>query len=250
MEIKIDFNNEDVRLDRFLKNNCKSNTLSEIFSAIRKGNVKVNGKKKKQDYRLKSEDIVNIMGLNFVLDKKEYISYDKSMVFYEDEDYLIINKPSNIAMHKGTNTDYGLSELFNISFANRLDKKTKGLVIGCKNDKTLRLVTQLIRNNEVTKKYEAICKDNGKYRLNDEFKIENIIDSKKCISYFKVIEIKNGRIKFLVDLKTGRKHQIRIQLSEIGLPIIGDDKYGPYNKEDELMLKCIYISFMDKEFKI
>lgn len=172
------------------------------------------------------------------------------MIFYEDDDYLIINKPKDIAVHKGTNNKKGLAELFNIDFANRIDKKTKGLVIGCKNKKTLRLVTQLIRDNEVTKKYEAICINNGKYKIGDNFRIENIIDGKKSISDYYVKDIVNNKIVFIVSLVTGRKHQIRIQLSEIGMPIIGDDKYGKYNKNDELMLKCIYISFLDKEFEI
>lgn len=250
MQIIIDENNENVRLDRFLKKNCKNNSLSEIFSAIRKGYVKVNSKKSKQDYRLKISDKIEINYLDFKIEEKKYNKYDESMIFYEDDDYLIINKPKDIAVHKGTNNKKGLAELFNIDFANRIDKKTKGLVIGCKNKKTLRLVTQLIRDNEVAKKYEAICINNGKYKIGDNFRIENIIDGKKSISDYYVKDIINNKIVFIVSLVTGRKHQIRIQLSEIGMPIIGDDKYGRYNKNDELMLKCIYISFLDKEFKI
>lgn len=74
MQIIIDENNENVRLDRFLKKNCKNNSLSEIFSAIRKGYVKVNSKKSKQDYRLKISDKIEINYLDFKIEEKNIIN--------------------------------------------------------------------------------------------------------------------------------------------------------------------------------
>lgn len=254
----IDKENENVRLDRFLKNNCKENTLAEIFKAIRKGNIKVNGKKQKENYRLQLGDVLEIQNLNFVEYKKEAKVENKDLIFYEDKNYIIINKPSGISMHKGTKNDVGLAEMFNIDFANRIDKKTSGLVIGCKNKKSLRHVTELIRENKVIKKYIAETKNNGKYRLGDEFTIKNnlkITDNKVLISndglysesHFKVVDLNEKSIVFEVELITGRKHQIRVQLANIGLPIIGDDKYGNYRKEDKLHLICCYIKFDDLE---
>lgn len=259
----IDKENENVRLDRFLKKNCKNNTLSEIFKAIRLGYVKINGKSKKENYRLKLNDIIEIQNLDFKLTEKKIknIKENKKIIFFENDDYLIINKPKNIPMHKGTKNQIGLSEMFNISFANRLDKKTGGLVIGCKNNKSLRHITELIRERKIEKKYIAITKNNGKLKEGDVFTLKNNLkitenkvviskDGLYCESEFKVVKISDKTIKFEVKLLTGRKHQIRVQLANIGLPIIGDDKYGNYNKNDELQLVCKYISFENYVFEI
>ena len=78
----IDKENENVRLDRFLKNNRKENTLAEIFKAIRKGNIKVNDKKQKENYRLQLGDVLEIQNLNFVEYKKEAKVENKDLIFY------------------------------------------------------------------------------------------------------------------------------------------------------------------------
>lgn len=263
MICKIDKDNVDVRLDRFLKKSCKNNGLSEIFSAIRKGKVRINGKKSKENYRLKLNDEIEIQDLDFKMKENKKIDYEyKNLIFYENDDILIINKPKGIAMHKGTDTKKGLAEMFNINFANRLDKKTSGLVIACKNPTSLRHITKLIRENKIIKKYKAISIDNGKYNIGDEFIIENklleinkkvIVSEKGKISKtkFKVIDIKNGKIYFDIELFTGRKHQIRVQLSNIGLAIIGDDKYSnKYKKADDLELECYYLEFDNNKYEI
>ena len=247
----IDKENENMRLDRYLRNNCKENTLSEIFKAIRNGKVKVNGKKSKENYRLCLNDEVQIQDLKFIIKEKKYREYDKNMIFFENEDILIINKPSGIAIHKGTDNEKGLAELFNVDFANRLDKKTSGLVIACKNKRMTRHITDLIRNHKIEKEYIAICKKNKfKYSVGDKFDIDKEIDGKESKTMFEVIGIDKDTITFRVKLFTGRKHQIRIHLSSIGLPIIGDDKYGAYNKKDELKLKCVKLVFDDYIFEI
>ena len=194
-------------------------------------------------------------------------------------------------MHKGTGHSYGLSEVFkkiyqneNINFSNRLDYDTSGLVIGCKNLKFLRYISEKIRNNEVKKKYFAIVHNNNNINIKElkelkkenklNFKIENYLttekngvivsdspiskDSKKSITYFKekkLAHLKNfellkdkKNIVLDVDLVTGRKHQIRAQLANAGLPIIGDSKYG--KKGEKFYLCCYFVSFDNYEFSI
>lgn len=261
MKIKIDKEYENVRIDRYLRKHCKNNSLSEIFSAIRTAKVKVNYKKVSQNYRLSSGDEISISELEFKEIKKEKQNYNNKYIVYEDEELLIINKPSGIAMHKGSGHNKGLSELYNVSFANRLDKKTKGLVIGCKTQNMLRHINYLIRENKVIKKYEAITKNNGKYTVGEIFNIKNRLytgENKVTVSekgkisesIFKVVDVTKDKIIFEVNLITGRKHQIRVQLQNIGLSIIGDDKYGNYKPEDELMLKCKYLEFDNYKFEI
>lgn len=295
---------ENMRLDRYLRKQFKNEPLSKIFSSIRNGDVKVNAKKSKENYRLSLGDILTIKMLKSsekkenkfekIKIKKEDIENYKKMVIFENKDFFIVNKKEKIAMHKGTGHSYGLSEVFkkiyqneNINFSNRLDYDTSGLVIGCKNLKFLRYISEKIRNNEVKKKYFAIVHNNNnnnninikelkelkkENKLN--FKIENYLttekngvivsdspiskDSKKSITYFKeknLAHLKNfellkdkKNIVLDVDLVTGRKHQIRAQLANSGLPIIGDSKYG--KKEEKFYLCCYFVSFDNYEFSI
>ncbi|WP_231724685.1 pseudouridine synthase [Leptotrichia sp. oral taxon 847] len=219
---------ENMRLDRYLRKQFKNESLSKIFAAIRNGDVKVNAKKSKENYRLSLGDVLTIKILktsennenNFekIKIKKEDMEKYKKMIIYENEDFFIVNKKEKIAMHKGTGHKYGLSEVFkkiyeneNINFSNRLDYDTSGLIIGCKNLKFLRYISEKIRNNEVKKKYFAIVQNNNRNvenlkkenKLN--FKIENYLtttkngvvvssspiskDSKKSITYFKEKEL-------------------------------------------------------------
>lgn len=294
---------ENMRLDRYLRKQFKNEPLSKIFSSIRNGDVKVNAKKSKENYRLSLGDILTIKMLKSsekkenkfekIKIKKEDIENYKKMVIFENKDFFIVNKKEKIAMHKGTGHSYGLSEVFkkiyqneNINFSNRLDYDTSGLVIGCKNLKFLRYISEKIRNNEVKKKYFAIVHNNNNNNINIKelkelkkenklnFKIKNYLttekngvivsdspiskDSKKSITYFKekkLAHLKNfellkdkKNIVLDVDLVTGRKHQIRAQLANAGLPIIGDSKYG--KKEEKFYLCCYFVSFDNYEFSI
>ena len=292
---------ENMRLDRYLRKQFKNEPLNKIFSSIRNGDVKVNAKKSKENYRLSLGDILTIKMLKSsekkenkfekIKIKKEDIENYKKMVIFENKDFFIVNKKEKIAMHKGTGHSYGLSEVFkkiyqneNINFSNRLDYDTSGLVIGCKNLKFLRYISEKIRNNEVKKKYFAIVHNNNNINIKElkelkkenklNFKIENYLttekngvivsdspiskDSKKSITYFKekkLAHLKNfellkdkKNIVLDIDLVTGRKHQIRAQLANAGLPIIGDSKYG--KKGEKFYLCCYFVSFDNFKFSI
>ena len=313
-EIIVNSEMEGMRLDRYLRKSFKNEPLSRIFSAIRSGDVKINGKKSKGNYRLLLNDKVIIKNLSIGNIKKNekaenkikklQISQNelekyKKMVIFENEDFFIVNKAEKIPMHKGTGHKYGLSEVFkkiykneNINFANRIDFETSGLVIGCKTLKFLRYISEKIRENEVHKKYFAIV-HNRKFKKKNEFlennfeenkkdfKIENYLttaenrvivsenpvsrESKKSITYFKYINIdklknqkkildllgKNKDVSLLdIELITGRKHQIRAQLADKGLFIVGDKKYGIKDGSDRFFLCCYFLSFDEYKFSI
>jgi len=291
-EYVVDSETEGMRIDRYLKKTFKHEPLSKIFQALRKGDVKVGGKKVKENYRLSLNERISVKYLkaetvsnenkNFKKNKieKKVLDKYKKCVIFENEDFFIVNKEGNIPMHKGTGHKYGLSEIFkeiynseNINFANRLDYETSGLVIGCKTLKFLRYISEKIRNNEVRKKYIAIV--HGIIE-EEEFTIENYLlveengvsvtknktKGKKSITEFRCIgrktsretNVKNsgkiGKTALDINLVTGRKHQIRAQISDYGYPIVGDRKYGKNDKSDILYLCCYYVAFDEYEYEI
>ena len=272
MKYIVDINSENMRLDKFVRKYSEETSLSILFSLIRKGQIKVNGKKSKENYRLQKGDEIYLpesAKINFENKKnvKIYNNSLKEMIVFEDEDIFVVNKPIGVAMHKGDDHEYGLSEMAkeyfksqDVNFSNRLDIKTEGLVIGAKNLKALRLVNEEIREKRVVKKYIAKVKK-GNLKLNDEFISDKkllitnnkVIVSEKgleALTYFKVYKIENNMAFIDIDLKTGRKHQIRVHLSDLGYSIIGDDKYGKYNPKDRLYLKCYRIKFLKYDIEI
>jgi len=291
-EYVVDSETEGMRIDRYLKKTFRDEPLSKIFQALRKGDVKVGGKKVKENYRLSLNEKISVKYLKAEMTSSENKNYKKSKidkkildkfkkcVIFENKDFFIVNKEGNIPMHKGTGHKYGLSEIFkeiynseNINFANRLDYETSGLVIGCKTLKFLRYISEKIRNNEVRKKYIAVV--HGIIE-EEKFTIENYLivgesgvsvtknetEGKKSITEFRCIGRKKsreinvensgniGKTALDINLVTGRKHQIRAQISNYGYPIIGDRKYGKNDKSDILYLCCYYVAFDEYEYEI
>lgn len=274
MEYIIDKEYENVRLDRYLRKNFPDLALTEIFKGIRVGKIKVNGKKSKENYRLQLGDVVKV--LFDVAEKKEEImevsssevDIVKNSIVYEDENILIFNKKENMVMHKGSGHEYGISEIIkgylqnpNFNFVNRIDKSTSGLVIGAKNLVVARELSEEIKERKIDKKYYIVVDgkiDKKEFVIKSYLKKveDRVIElstyedgAKESVSKFKVLKV--GKNKTLLEgtLGSGRTHQLRVQLSSMGYPIVGDPRYGR-SKAKFMYLFSYYVDIKKYNIKI
>ena len=270
----------DSRLDRWFKRKISNVPQSLIEKNLRKGNIKVNGKKEKSSYKLQNKDIVALHNLNFTYSKinkinNKYIATKKDLekstsIFIENnENFAVINKPAGIAVQSGTKTRKNILDILRYTkefngldpyTVHRIDKETTGILIVAKNRKYAQLFTSMFRLRKINKIYLCIVKgemDKSNGTLNDilyyyegEKKIKNI-----AITNYKVIDTNSSYSLLQLNPETGRKHQLRKQLLIHGKPILGDSKYRISdtfkNKKNKLMLHAYKINFSinDKKFK-
>ena len=267
----------DMRLDRFLRNKLGNLPQSLIEKNLRNGKIKLNKKKVKSSFKLKLNDRIAVFNLSFqhklTNDKVKFtpsnttIKENEDLIIDNNEDFIVLNKSSGISVQGGTKSKKNLIDIFSKSkifegakpfSVHRLDKETSGVFIMAKNRKSAQLLTSLFRLRKVHKTYLAIChgeleKNSGEWN-DDLIRYDNkkkIIEKAKTI--YKVLD-KNSNSS-LVEMKpiTGRKHQLRKQLFNIGHPIYGDDKYKLIDSikktNKNLMLHSYQIKFMIKNKK-
>ena len=267
----------DMRLDRFLRNKLGNLPQSLIEKNLRNGKIKLNKKKVKSSFKLKLNDRIAVFNLSFqhkiTNDKVKFtpsnttIKENEDLIIDNNEDFIVLNKSSGISVQGGTKSKKNLIDIFSKSkifedakpfSVHRLDKETSGVFIMAKNRKSAQLLTSLFRLRKVHKTYLAIChgeieKNFGEWN-DDLIRYDNkkkIIEKAKTI--YKVLD-KNSNSS-LVEMKpiTGRKHQLRKQLFNIGHPIYGDDKYKLIDSikktNKNLMLHSYKIKFMIKNKK-
>ncbi|MFW5988564.1 MAG: RluA family pseudouridine synthase [bacterium] len=256
--IEVSSKNQGMRLDKFLATENKKLSRSYIQTLIDEGNVTINGKAYKASYRLKEKDIINLVVPDPKKSKIEAVEMDLDII-YEDQDIIIINKKANLVVHPVpgnwdntlvngllayTKDLSGINGIKRPGIVHRLDKDTSGAIVVAKNDQSHRNLIQQFKNREIKKIYHAIVKG----KLSHE---KGIIDapigrnpverkkmavtkenSKKAVSEFKVLKRYKNHTYLQLKLLTGRTHQIRVHLSYLGHPILGDDKYGKRKTKD------------------
>lgn len=272
MIIYVDENDENTRLDSFLASVTKDLSRSKIQTLIKSGNVKVNEEIKKPSYLIKENDKIE-----FDIPENEAVKIEPENIpleiIYEDDNVLVVNKPSGMLTHPAASQISGtlvnallfkyeqnLSDIngeFRRGIVHRLDKNTSGLLMIAKTNKAHEYLADLIKNHKITKKYRTIVK--GVYP-NDEDIINLPISrhptkphkmtvaegGKESTTIIKVIERFKDATYLDVTLVTGRTHQIRVHLSHKGFPVFNDTLYGAGManvKTDEQVLQSYYLRF-------
>ena len=274
----VDKDYHNSRFDRWFKNNVKNLPQSLIQKIIRLNKVKINKRKIKSSYRVQKGDSVLVYNIEIYKDKTEkkiskFIPSNKEKKTYDDfviennENFIIINKPAGIPVQSGTKAYKNLTDLLKNTkyfdnskpyIVHRLDKETSGILIIAKTREYAQLFTTLFRIRKIHKTYLAMAygkiSNSLKILKDDLITYENgkkIIQ--KAITNLKVI--KSSDLYSFIELNpiTGRKHQLRKQLYNIGHPIVGDDKYYLNRKINTknkfLMLHAYKIKFMINDLK-
>ena len=267
MNIKVNEENVGKRIDSFIPMVQEDISRSMVQKLIEQKNIKVNGKETKHSYKLKLNDEIEI----FVPEAKEINLKAQDIplnVIYEDNDIIVINKPKgmvvhpangnpdgtlvNAVMNKCKDSLSGIGGEIRPGIVHRLDKDTSGAIIVAKNDKAHIALSEQLKNHEVKKTYLAlvrgIIKEN-EATINmpiarskkDRKKMDVDKDGKEAITHFKVLErYKNKYTLLQINLETGRTHQIRVHLSHIGYPIIGDEVYSNGKNEWNVSGQCLH----------
>ena len=269
--VEDDYNNS--RLDKWFKNKIINLPHSLLEKILRQNKVKVNKKKTKSSYRLQAGDLIEIYDISKLkpantkekikyLPKKKEISIYDNYVIENNENFIVINKPTGIPVQSGTKSFKNIIDILKNTryfenskpfIVHRLDKETSGILIIAKNRKYAQLFTSLFRIRKIHKTYLAIVY--GKVDKSIKVMKDNLIyyeNNKKifqkAVSNLKIIKSNEGYSFLELNPITGRKHQLRKQLLEIGCPIIGDDRYFLNDrkkiKTKNLMLHAYKIKFM------
>lgn len=258
---------EGLRIDKYLSSNLDFLSRSYVQKMIQQQNVSVNGKVVKANYVLRLEDEIefqlppntepDILAENIPLN-----------ILYEDSDVIVVNKPKDMVVHpavghySGTLVNAlmyhckdslsGINGCLRPGIVHRIDKDTTGSLIVCKNDFSHEAIAKQLKEHTIVRKYRAICmgvlKEDeytihasiGRHTVDRKKMAVNAKNGKDAITHVKVLERLKNATYIECQLETGRTHQIRVHLSSIGHPLLGDELYGDTKNKFKLQGQTLH----------
>lgn len=252
IKISADYSGE--RIDRYLCGNLENLSRSYIQKLLKSGNILVNDHAVKANYKISEGDEIHVQIPDpEVLDVvPENIPLD---ILYEDDDILVVNKPKGMVVHPspghyehtlvnavmfhcGSNLS-GINGVLRPGIVHRIDMDTTGSLLVCKNDRSHQILAEQLKEHSITRKYHAIVIGNiredtgtvnapiGRHPTDRKKMSTKSPRGKNAVTHYKVLK-RFGEYTYIeCELETGRTHQIRVHMSSIGHPILGDKVYGP-----------------------
>ena len=270
----IDDTYEGERADKLLPLLLEGVSRSYLQGIINEGALMINGKVSKGKVRVKEGDI-----LEFDLPEAESPDIPPQDIpldiLYEDDDVIIVNKPKGMVVHPSAghykdtlvnallyhckDSLSGINGVLRPGIVHRIDKDTTGSIVACKNDDAHRALSDQFKVHSINRVYKAICLGNIKEdegtvdapigrSKNDRKKMGIVADGKRAVTHFKVLERFSDYTFIECRLETGRTHQIRVHMSSLGHPLLGDTVYGnsssPLNKRFNLTGQTLHADIL------
>ena len=262
--------NKTMRIDTYLSENTEYSRTA-IQRLIDNDKISVNGKKEKTSYKVKQGDIIEIEEepAKEIDLKAQDIPIE---ILYQDNDIIVVNKPKGMVVHPANGNPDGtlVNAVMSIckdslsgiggeirpGIVHRLDKNTSGAIIIAKNDKAHIALSEQLKNHEIKKTYIALVRgvvkeNNATINMpiarskKDRKKMDVDKNGKEAVTHFKVLKRFQDCTLLEINIETGRTHQIRVHLSHIGYPIIGDEVYSNGKNKWNIKGQCLHAKSLD-----
>lgn len=263
-------NEESKRIDAYISKNTEYSRTA-VQRLIEEEKITVNGKKEKASYKVQNGDKIEIE--EEPAKEIELKAQDIPLeILYEDDDIIVVNKPKGMVVHPANGNPDGtlVNAIMSIckdslsgiggeirpGIVHRLDKNTSGAIIIAKNDKAHINLSEQLKNHEIKKTYIALVRgvvkeNNATINMpigrskKDRKKMDVDKNGKEAITHFKVLKRYKDCTLLEINIETGRTHQIRVHLSHIGYPIIGDEVYSNGKNKWNIEGQCLHAKSLD-----
>ena len=266
LEFSVDGSENGIRIDRYLSEKNAELSRSYLQKLLKEQGITVNGREVKANYTVQAGDEIRISLPD--LSEPDILPEDIPLdILYEDEDVMVVNKPKGMVVHpsaghtSGTLVNAilfhcqgnlsGINGVMRPGIVHRIDKDTTGALLICKNDVAHRDLAEQLKEHSIKRRYRAIVSGNlkddegtvegpiGRHPVDRKKMAINYKNGKEAITHYKVLERFGNATYIECRLETGRTHQIRVHMTSIGHPLLGDEVYGsgknPYHLQGQAL---------------